>query len=87
MKFECDHYDLEIIDYSKPCNLTLNRQVITLLSSLGVQDVAFLRIQNEARLRATTGLLKCREAISLLDKVKFFEFEKISSSGSMSLYI
>ena len=82
IKFECDHYDLEVIDYSKPCNLTLNRQVITLLSSLGVQDVAFLHIQNEARLRATMALLKCREAISLLDKVRFFEFEKISNSGS-----
>jgi hypothetical protein len=82
MKFECDHYDLEVIDYSKPCNLTLNRQVITLLSSLGVQDIAFLHIQNEARLRATMALLKCREAISLLDKVRFFEFEKISNSGS-----
>jgi RNA-dependent RNA polymerase len=82
IKFECDHYDLEVIDYSKPCNLTLNRQVITLLSSLGVQDIAFLHIQNEARLRATMALLKCREAISLLDKVRFFEFEKISNSGS-----
>ncbi|CAF0897911.1 unnamed protein product [Rotaria sordida] len=81
MKFECDHYDLEVIDYSKPCNLTLNRQVITLLSSLGVQDIAFLHIQNEARLRATMALLKCREAMSLLDKVRFFEFEKISNSG------
>jgi hypothetical protein len=29
------------------------------------------------------ALLKCREAISLLDKVRFFEFEKISDSGSM----
>ncbi|CAF1239013.1 unnamed protein product [Adineta steineri] len=81
IKFECDHYDLEVIDYSKPCNLTLNRQVITLLSSLGVQDIAFLHIQNESRLRATMALLKCREAISLLDKVRFFEFEKISNSG------
>ncbi|CAF1450391.1 unnamed protein product [Adineta ricciae] len=81
IKFECDHYDLEVIDYSKSCNLTLNRQVITLLSSLGVQDVAFLHIQNEARLRAAMALLKCREAISLLDKVRFFEFEKISNAG------
>ena len=81
IKFQCEHYDLEVIDYSKPCNLTLNRQVITLLSSLGVQDIAFLQIQNEARLRATMALLKCREAISLLDKVRFFEFEKINNSG------
>jgi hypothetical protein len=28
------------------------------------------------------ALLKCREAISLLDKVRFFEFEKLSNSGS-----
>lgn len=88
IKFECDHYDLEVIDYSKSCNLTLNRQVITLLSALGVQDIAFLHIQNEARLRATMALLKCREAISLLDKVRFFEFEKISDSGSKrSLFV
>jgi RNA-dependent RNA polymerase len=82
IKFESDHYDLEVIDYSKPCNLTLNRQVITLLSSLGVEDIAFLHIQNESRLRSTMALLKCREAISLLDKVRFFEFEKITNSGS-----
>ncbi len=49
---------------------------------MGVEDIAFLHIQNEARLRATMALLKCREAISLLDKVRFFEFEKISNSGS-----
>lgn len=86
IKFDCDHYDLEVIDYSKPCNLTLNRQVITLLSSLGVQDIAFLHIQNEARLRTTMALLKCREAISLLDKVRFFEFEKLTNAGSKFLF-
>lgn len=82
IKFESDHYDLEVIDYSKPCPLTFNRQVITLLSSLGVEDIAFLHLQNEARLRAAMGLLKCREAISLLDKVRFYDLEQINDSGS-----
>ncbi|CAF4636998.1 unnamed protein product, partial [Didymodactylos carnosus] len=25
VKFESNHYDLEVNDFSKPCNLTLNR--------------------------------------------------------------
>ena len=82
IKFESDHYDFEVIDYSKSCTLTLNRQVITLLSSLGVEDIAFLHLQNESRLRITMALFKCREAISLLDKVRFYDLEKINDSGS-----
>ena len=87
IKFECDHYDLEVIDYSKPCNLTLNRQVITLLSSLGIEDIAFLHLQNEARLRSTMALLKCREAISLLDKVRFYDLEQMNDAGSESFLV
>lgn len=74
-----------MIDYSKPCSLTLNRQVITLLSSLGIEDIAFLHLQNEARLRATMALLKSREAISLLDRVRFYDLEKINDAGSKYL--
>jgi hypothetical protein len=81
IKFQSDHYDLEVIDYSKPCSLMLNRQVITLLSSLGIEDVAFLYLQNEARLRATMALLRCRDALYLLDKVHFYDLQKINDAG------
>jgi RNA dependent RNA polymerase len=87
IKFECEHYDLEVIDYSKPCNLTLNRQVITLLSPLGIEEIAFLHLQNESRLRSTMALLKCREAISLLDTVRFYDLEQMNDAGSESLLL
>jgi hypothetical protein len=79
--------EIEVIDYSKLCNLTLNRQVITLLSSLGIEDIAFLLLQKEARLRSTMTLLKCREVISLLDKVRFYDLEQMSDAGSESLLL
>ncbi|GBG87486.1 hypothetical protein CBR_g45545 [Chara braunii] len=45
MKFQSEHRDLEVIAWSKfqPC--FLNRQIITLLSTLRVPDEAFTRLQ------------------------------------------
>lgn len=62
--------------------MTLNRQVITLLSALGIEDYAFLHLQNESRTRSTLALLRTREAIQLLDKVRFYDLEKITDAGS-----
>lgn len=46
-KFECNHKALEIVGYSKRLPLFLNRQIITLLSGLGVPDEVFERLQNK----------------------------------------
>lgn len=46
-KFECNHKALEIVGYSKRLPLFLNRQIITLLSGLGVEDEVFEELQNK----------------------------------------
>lgn len=40
-KFECNHKALEIVGYSKRLPLFLNRQIICILSGLGVPDSVF----------------------------------------------
>ena len=87
IKFECELSDLEVIDYSKPCNLTLNRQVINQISSLGIEDIAFIHWQNESRLCSTMALLKCREAITLLDNVRFYDLEQMNDAWSESFLV
>lgn len=46
-KFECNHKALEIVGYSKRLPLFLNRQIVTLLSGLGVPDRVFEGLQNK----------------------------------------
>lgn len=46
-KFECNHNTLEIVGYSKRLPLFLNRQIITLLSGLGVPDEVFEKLQSK----------------------------------------
>ncbi|XP_062113341.1 RNA-dependent RNA polymerase 1-like [Humulus lupulus] len=68
-KFDCEHTKLDVLAYSKfqPC--FLNRQLISLLSTLGVEDQAFLKKQREAveQLDAMlTNPLKAQEALELM---------------------
>lgn len=46
-KFDCDHYDIEVVGYSKRLPLYLNRQIIMLLSGHGVPDWVFLSLQRK----------------------------------------
>ncbi|KAJ3201495.1 Interferon-induced helicase C domain-containing protein 1, partial [Dinochytrium kinnereticum] len=46
-KFESTHSQLEIMNYSRFLPLYLNRQIISILNSLGVKNTVFLEIQNE----------------------------------------
>lgn len=45
MKFPSEDWNLEICEYSRPITLTLNNQVIRLLTDLGNPDGAFHRLQ------------------------------------------
>ncbi|PON39267.1 RNA-dependent RNA polymerase-type [Trema orientale] len=68
-KFESEHTKLDVLAHSKfqPCYL--NRQLITLLSTLGVEDRAFEKKQKEAveQLDAIlTDLLRAQEALDLM---------------------
>ncbi|KAG4079136.1 hypothetical protein HA402_001107 [Bradysia odoriphaga] len=46
-KFESEHNMLEVLNYSRPIQLCLNRHVILLLSSFGVPDNVFLDMQHD----------------------------------------
>lgn len=46
-KFESDHNLLEVLNYSRPIPLRLNRHVILLLSSFGVPDHVFIDMQHD----------------------------------------
>lgn len=45
-KFSSTHIGLEVLSWSKFLPCYLNRQIITLLNTLGVPDAVFLRLQN-----------------------------------------
>ncbi|XP_022146807.1 probable RNA-dependent RNA polymerase 1 isoform X3 [Momordica charantia] len=68
-KFESDNTKLDVLGYSKYQPCFLNRQLITLLSTLGVRDEVFEKKQREAveQLDAIlTDPLKAQEALELM---------------------
>ncbi|XP_022994920.1 probable RNA-dependent RNA polymerase 1 isoform X1 [Cucurbita maxima] len=68
-KFESDNTKLDVLGYSKYQPCFLNRQLITLLSTLGVKDEVFEKKQSEAleQLDAIlTDPLKAQEALELM---------------------
>lgn len=68
-KFESDNTKLDVLGYSKYQPCFLNRQLITLLSTLGVRDDVFEKKQREAveQLDAIlTNPLKAQEALELM---------------------
>ncbi|CAI6011244.1 unnamed protein product [Closterium sp. NIES-65] len=56
-KFESQHADVEVVNWTRPQPCYLNRQIVTLLSTLGVPDHVFLHMQDElvGRLEAAVG--------------------------------
>ena len=68
-KFESDNIKLDVLGHSKYQPCFLNRQLITLLSTLGVRDEIFEKKQSEAveQLDAIlTDPLKAQEALELM---------------------
>jgi len=61
VKFMSSCEDFEVLTHSRPLPLYLNRQVITLLSCLGVSENVFLRKQRE--------YLNISERLSVIDEV------------------
>ncbi|CAI5989845.1 unnamed protein product [Closterium sp. NIES-65] len=45
VKFESQHADVEVVNWTRPLPCFLNREIITLLSTLGVPDHVFLHMQ------------------------------------------
>ncbi|KAG6546916.1 hypothetical protein Mapa_011532 [Marchantia paleacea] len=46
-KFDSPHMSLEVLDWTRVLPCFLNRQVICLLSTLGVKDASFIHLQNQ----------------------------------------
>ncbi|KAI9251659.1 RNA dependent RNA polymerase-domain-containing protein [Helicostylum pulchrum] len=66
IKFESKHLTLEVIRTSTFINGYLNRQVITLLSALGVKDEVFMELMDSMLLDINKMLEKPSEAVRVL---------------------
>ncbi|CAI5486876.1 unnamed protein product [Closterium sp. Naga37s-1] len=54
-KFESQHAHVEVVNWMRPQAGFLNRQIVTLLSTLGFPDLVFLDMQMVKRLKAAVG--------------------------------
>ncbi|XP_062593720.1 uncharacterized protein LOC134255214 isoform X2 [Saccostrea cucullata] len=68
-KFESSSTSLEILQFSRPGRLHLNRQVITLLSGLGISDEAFKELQETMFYNLADMFLKEDNALMSLKEV------------------
>jgi hypothetical protein len=66
IKFESEHLTLEVIRTSTYIHGFLNRQVITILSALGVADKVFLELMDSMLLDINTIMKKPQEALRVL---------------------
>lgn len=65
VKFHSEHKAVEVVGYSKRFPLVLNRQIILLLSNLGIEDQVFLDMQRMT-LRRLDNAMKADGAVSAL---------------------
>ncbi|KAK6931654.1 RNA-dependent RNA polymerase, eukaryotic-type [Dillenia turbinata] len=83
-KYESDLTKLDVLGWSKCQPCFLNRQLITLLSTLGVQDHVFEKKQKQAvdQLNAIlTDALKAQEALDVMSGESFYILKKMLSCG------
>lgn len=65
VKFQSEHKAVEVVGYSKRLPLVLNRQIILLMSGLGIGDQVFLAMQRRT-LRLLDAAMKADGAVSAL---------------------
>ncbi|XP_023932804.1 uncharacterized protein LOC106181258 [Lingula anatina] len=83
-KFDSLHSNLEIISTSRPVGLHLNRQVITLMSGLGVPDEVFLSLQEKMLYELADIMLKEADALNaLISTSSGIRFNQLHGSGIM----
>ncbi|XP_061173523.1 uncharacterized protein LOC133182687 [Saccostrea echinata] len=79
-KFTSESKTLEILEVTNPGRLHLNRQVITLLSGLGVPDKVFLSLQEEMLFSLADMMIYDKEALKALSglsiEIKFKNLQK-----------
>jgi hypothetical protein len=66
-KFTSSHTNIEVCSWSRPIPAHLNKQVIIILSALGVPDDVFIDAQNDALSRVSAAL----ESMKGSQKVRF----------------
>lgn len=65
-KFESEHNMLEVLNYSRPISLCLNRHVILLLSSFGVPDNVFLEMQHNVLMENIDALVDDQSSLTFV---------------------
>ncbi|XP_071710250.1 RNA-dependent RNA polymerase 2 [Rutidosis leptorrhynchoides] len=77
LKFESKNRMLNVTKHSESQSCYLNREIVTLMSTLGVKDDAFLAIQ-DAQLRVINAMLYSREdALMVLDGLGSYDVKDI----------
>ncbi|CAI5505269.1 unnamed protein product [Closterium sp. Naga37s-1] len=67
-KFESQHADVEVVNWTRPLPCFLNRQIITLLATMGVQDHVFLHMQDAMLQQLDRALSERQAALQLLQE-------------------
>ncbi|XP_056022215.1 uncharacterized protein LOC125649621 [Ostrea edulis] len=81
-KFTSTSRNLEILQVTNPGRLHLNRQVITLLSGLGVPDKVFLSLQEDMLFSLADMMLYDKEALKALSGLSInIKFKKLQKRG------
>ncbi|CAI5957445.1 unnamed protein product [Closterium sp. NIES-64] len=68
-KFESQHADVEVVNWTRPLPCFLNRQIITLLATMGVQDHVFLHMQDAMLQQLDRALSERQAALQLLEEL------------------
>lgn len=77
LKFDSKNRMLNVTKHSESQSCYLNREIVTLLSTLGVEDNAFLALQ-EAQLRVINAMLYSKEdALTVLDGLGNYDVKDI----------
>ena len=81
-KFKVEHNVLEIVKHGASGPAFLNRQVITLLENMGVEEHIFLKLQNKARTKISMALLANTTAQRVLEQtIRLYDWERMHQSG------
>jgi len=67
-KFQSNHRELEINNYSKPIPCYLNRQIITVLSARGIPDEVFMDLLEQMTQTLELSLVNNSDSLSLIEK-------------------
>ncbi|XP_061186848.1 uncharacterized protein LOC133194972 [Saccostrea echinata] len=81
-KFQSNSTGLEVLEVTRPGRLHLNRQIITLLSGLGIPDEIFLDLQEKMLVDLSDMLLYDMKALQRIQQVALdINFQELSNKG------